>query len=229
MAALAAVPLTACQPTHMDVLVYGDSLTVNAQTANGLTLPGKLVGVRAKSGKALCDWVPGMATDRAVYHPKTVVIALTGNIITCVANDWRLHGAAGAIANYERALRAVRVAYPTEKVIVVGPPASHDLTGRIPFVGNPQLSAMYRRVAPQIHATYSTAADDALTPGHIFAWTRPPLGCPTCRPVTVRTSDGVHLTGAGGKLYGAALLTVPTAPAPTRTSNGVHPTLAGQP
>ena len=59
----------------MDVLVYGDSLTVNAQTANGLTLPGKLVGVRAKSGKALCDWVPGMATDRAVYHPKTVVIA----------------------------------------------------------------------------------------------------------------------------------------------------------
>jgi hypothetical protein len=45
----------------------------------------------------------------------------------------------------------------------------------------------------------------------------------------VRTSDGVHLTGAGGKLYGAALLTVPTPPAPTRTSNGVHPTLAGQP
>ena len=224
IAVLAGVSLTACQPTtHKDVLVYGDSLTVNAQTANGLLLPGRLVGVRAKSGTALCDWVPTMAADRAIYHPETVVIALAGNIITCVADDWRLHGAAGAIANYERALRAVRVAYPTEKIIVVGPPASHDLTGRIPFVGNSQLSAMYRRVAPQIQATYSSAADDALTPGHVFTWTRPPLGCPTCQPVRVRNLDGVHLTTAGGKMPGAALLTVPT-----QTANGVHLTLSGR-
>ena len=51
IAVLAALSLPGCQPTsHTVVLVYGDSLTVNAQTANGLTLPGKLVGVRAKSG-----------------------------------------------------------------------------------------------------------------------------------------------------------------------------------
>jgi len=219
VAILAGVSLTACQPTtHKDVLVYGDSLTVNAQTAGGLTLPGKLVGVRAKSGTALCDWVPTMAADRKTYTPTTVVIAFAGNIITCVANDWRLHGASGAIANYERALRAVRAAYPTEKIIVVGPPACHDLTGRIPFVGNSQLSAMYSSVAPQINATYSSTADDALTPGHVFTWTRPPLGCPACQPVRVRTLDGVHLTTAGGKIYGAALLIGATSTA----STGVH-------
>ena len=214
-AVLAAGSLTACQPLHADVLVYGDSLTVNAQDANGIVAPHTSVAVRAKGGTALCDWVPGMAADRKAYTPKTVVIALAGNVATCVANDWRLHGAAGATANYERALRAVRVAFPTDKIIVISPIAIHDLIGWFPYVGSPQLIAMYKRVTQQINATFSTAADDALTPRHVFTWTRPPLGCPTCRPVTVRTSDGVHLTTAGGKLYGAALLKTPT-----RTATG---------
>ena len=209
IAVLAALSLPGCQPTsHKDVLVYGDSLTVNAETAGVLTLPGKLVGVRAKGATALCDWVPKMAADRKTYTPTTVVIAFAGNVSGCVGTEWLKHGDAGATANYERAMHAVRAAYPTEKIVVVGPPAIYNPTGRIPFLGSAQLSAMYRRVAPQIHATYSSAADDALTPGHVFTWTRPPQGCPTCQPVRVRTLDGVHLTTAGGKIYGAALLTL---------------------
>jgi hypothetical protein len=43
VAVLFCAGLVACQPRHMDVLVYGDSLTVNAQTAHGLNVPGKLV------------------------------------------------------------------------------------------------------------------------------------------------------------------------------------------
>ena len=164
------------------------------------------VAVRAKGGTALCDWVPRMAADRKNYSPKTVVIAFAGNTATCVANDFRRHGAAGATANYERALRAVRTAFPTEKIVVISPIAAHDLIGWFPYPGSPQLAAMYKRVAAEIHATYSLAADNALTPHHVFTWTRPPLGCPACHPVTVRTPDGVHLTTAGGKLYGAALL-----------------------
>ncbi|MGZ4619199.1 MAG: SGNH/GDSL hydrolase family protein [Frankiaceae bacterium] len=190
----------------MDILVYGDSLTVNAQYAGGLVASGESVAVRARVGTALCDWAPGMAADRKDYKPKTVVIAFAGNAATCVADDYHRHGADGATANYERALRTARTAFPTEKVVVISPIAMHDLIGSLPYVGNPQLATMYKRVAAEIYATYSLAADDALTPHHVFAWTRPPLGCPACRPVPVRMPDGVHLTTAGGKLYGAALL-----------------------
>ena len=225
VAVLFCAGLVACQPLHMDVLVYGDSLTVNAQTAHGLNVPGKLVGVRAMGGTALCDWVPAMASDRKLYHPHTVVIAFVGNVATCVANDWRRSGSAAATANYERALRAVRVAYPTEKIVVVGSPAMNDRIRWLFYAGSPQLNAMEKRVASQIRATYTDAADVALSPHHVFVWDRPPLGCPTCRPVRVRTSDGVHLTAAGGRLYGAALLTSPSpspspSPTPTPTPTG---------
>lgn len=119
MVAVAAASLTACQPPHVDILVYGDSLTVNAKDANGLVAKGKTVAVRAWGGTALCDWVPRMPADSRDYHPKTVVIALAGNVATCVANDFRRHGADGATANYERALRAVRRAFPTDRKSVV--------------------------------------------------------------------------------------------------------------
>ena len=112
------------------------------------------------------------------------MIALAGNIATCVANDWRRHGAAGATANYERALRAVRVAFPTEKIIVISPIAIHDLIGWFPYVGSPQLSAMYKRVAaadprhllhgrrrrtdpaPRLHVDPAAAGLPDLSPGH---------------------------------------------------------------
>ena len=112
--------------------------------------------------------------------------------------------------NYEAALRAVRKAYPTERIIVVGAIAAQDRNGWAPFIGNPQLNAMYQRVARQIGATYSPWADFALTPGHVYTDYRPPFPCLVpdtgkCAPVLVRTADGVHLTQEGQRWYGWAL------------------------
>ena len=74
----------------MSVLAYGASLTVNAENAHALNMAGKVVGVQAMGGTALCDRVPFMAGDRKRHHPDTVVIAFLGNAATpCVATEER--------------------------------------------------------------------------------------------------------------------------------------------
>jgi DNA-binding transcriptional LysR family regulator len=205
-AAAAVIALAGCT----DIVVYGDSLTAQSSAQIQTNAGGKSVVVRAGPGTALCDWVPQMAADRATEHPKTVVIAFAGNVGTCVASAWAKGGAAAAVANYEAALRAVRRAYPTERIIVVGAVAARNQPGWAAFVGNPQLNAMYQRVAAQIGATYSPWADWTLTPGHVYADKRPPFPCLAsdtgkCAPVLVRTADGVHLTPEGARWYGWAL------------------------
>ena len=85
----------------------------------------------------------------------------------------------------------------------------HNLpTGFYVFNGNPELVAMYKAVGRQLHMTINTAADDWLTPGHVFVSERPayPSHDPNGPLVTVRLSDGVHLTPAGQLWYGAALI-----------------------
>ncbi|MGZ4618638.1 MAG: SGNH/GDSL hydrolase family protein [Frankiaceae bacterium] len=206
-ATAAVIALAGCT----DIVVYGDSLTVQSTNQIQSNAGGKAVVVHANSGTALCDWVPQMAADRAREHPKTVVIAFAGNVNTCVADAWAKGGPAAALANYEAALRAVRKAYPTERIIVVGAVAAQDRNGWAPFVGNPQLNAMYQRVARQIGATYSPWADWALTPGHVYTDYRPSFPCLVadtgkCAPVLVRTADGVHLTPEGTRWYGWALM-----------------------
>ncbi len=193
-----------------DIVVYGDSLTVQSSAQIQPNAGGKAVVTHAAFGTALCDWVPQMAADRAREHPKTVVVAFAGNVNTCVADAWAKGGAAAAVANYEAALRAVRKAYPTERIIVVGAIAAQNRNGSAPFIGNPQLNAMYQRVAGQIGATYSAWADVALTPGHVYTDKRPAFPClipgtGKCAPVLVRTADGVHLTPEGQRWYGWAL------------------------
>jgi hypothetical protein len=202
----AAVVLSGCT----DILVYGDSLTNESSGQIESSARDKSVVVHAEGGTALCDWVPEMAADRARDHPTTVVIAFAGNIATCVDHAWRTGGPSAAVANYDAALRAVRKAFPTERIIVVGAIAAQDRVGWSPFVGNPQLNAMYRRVAREIGATYSPWADWALTPGHVYVEYRPPFPCLApdtgkCAPVLVRRSDGVHLTPEGQRWYGWAL------------------------
>jgi hypothetical protein len=202
----AAVVLVGCK----DIIIYGDSLAVQSASQALSSAPDKSVVVHAKGGTALCDWVPEMAADRANDMPSTVVIAFAGNIATCVADAWRKDGPAAAVANYEAALRAVRRTFPTERIIVVGAIAATNYTGMFPFIGNPQLNAMYQRVAQEIGATYSPWADWALTPGHVYMDYRPPFPCLVpntgkCAPVLVRAADGAHLTPEGERWYGWAL------------------------
>ena len=189
------------------VVVYGDSLTVQSESAALSTHPGlrERVVFRAAGGTAMCDWVSQAAIDRVALSPKRVVLAFTGNTASCAAAAFRSGGVPGATGLYEVSLREMHAIFHGVPISVVIPPAMHNLeNGWYPYNGNAALVAMYKRVGAELHMTINTRADDWLTPGHVFTATRPAY--PHGPPVLVRLSDGVHLTPAGELWYGAALL-----------------------
>jgi hypothetical protein len=202
------------------LLVYGDSLTVQSKhDAKQIAgTPKYHVIFRAKGGTALCDWVQQAEKDRS-KKPVRVVLAFTGNSATCVRDVYRKGGAPAAIALYETSLRRMRSLYPTVPITIVIPPAMHDRVGWYPLNGDPRLVAMYLRVGAQLHMHVNTDADSWLTPNHVFVQDRPDLE--TGKLVDVRLSDGVHLTPAGERLYGAALLETQTGDL-ARSRNGAH-------
>ena len=190
------------------MLVYGDSLTVLSEPAARLLYRDRYrVVFQAAGGTSICDWTRGAAADKALYHPARVVIAFTGNTATCVAGDYRRGGLDGLVANYRRSLLALRSVYVGTAITVVGSPAmAPQRAGSFwPSNGELGLNLMYRLVCAEYAMHYDSFADDALTPGHRFAWTRPafPGNGP---PVTVRLSDGVHVTPAGALYYAAAFV-----------------------
>lgn len=189
------------------VVIYGDSLTVEAEPAveQLARSSSERVVFRAYGGTAMCDWTAQAARDKVALHPQKVVLAFTGNTASCVSSDFLAHGIPGAVGNYERALTRMRSIYSTESMVVVLAPAMNNLpSGWFPFNGSPALNAMYRQVGNELHISVDSAADNLLTPNHVFSRTRPLT--PGGPPVVVRLGDGVHLTTAGAQLYGRALL-----------------------
>jgi hypothetical protein len=211
-AAVVLVPLVAViylasrGPGKPVVVVYGDSLAVQSEDAAKQLQPdhGERAVFRVKGGTALCDAIPEAAMDRLWLHPARVVVAFTGNTATCARESFASGGAKAAIAFYEKTLRLLRTIYPVEPMTIVIPPAMHDRVGWYPLNGDPRLVAMYERVGAQLHMNINTDADTWLTPGHVFAQNRP--DSVTGKSVEVRLSDGIHLTPAGARWYGAALL-----------------------
>jgi hypothetical protein len=189
------------------VVVYGDSLTVQSEAAARQVHPGRHERVifRARGGTAMCDWVDRARVDVLVHDPAAVVLAFTGNTATCVFDTFRAGGVPAATALYERSLRQFHAIFAGRAISVVIPPAMHNTTnGWFPFNGDPALVAMYERVGRELGMTVNTRADDTLSPGHVFSPVRPAY--PDGPLVTVRLSDGIHLTPAGALWYGAALL-----------------------
>jgi hypothetical protein len=191
------------------LLIYGDSLTVLAEPAITYLYSSKYnVVFRAAGGTAMCDWAPYAAADRIIYKPAQVVLAFTGNVDDCVDADFQRSQLAGVVSNYELNLRLFAQSYAGLPIKVVAPPAMNNTSptyaGWFPYNGNPALLAMYAQVCAQLGLTYSAAADDGLTPGHVYTAMRPAYG--TKAPlVTVRTTDGIHLTPAGTIYYAHAL------------------------
>src|SRR4051794_37286351 len=113
-------------PAPKTVLLYGDSLTVQSAAAVNFlySKAGYDIVYRAAIGTAMCDWLTQAAADRITVHPQRVVLAFSGNtLMPCIAGDFRTGGAAGATANYERALRKMRSFFPTIPMTIVLPPA----------------------------------------------------------------------------------------------------------
>lgn len=201
----AQTPAPTLKPT---LLIYGDSLTVLSEGVVQQLYGAKYHLVfRAEGGTSLCDWTAGAATDRAKDKPVRVVIAFTGNSASCSANDFLEHGVAAWVANYQRALVAMHAVFADLPITVVGSPAMEiprPPGSWYPENGNPALNLMYQETCREYGMRYSSAADDSLTPGHVFVWDRPAYPG-TGPPVKVRTRDGVHLLAAGELYYGAAL------------------------
>ena len=204
---LIAAGITGCQapPTPAPVIVYGDSLTVQSETAATAIHPKEDVIWRAENGTALCDWVTQAKKDAATLHPQRIVLAFVGNSATC-AKAWAEGGDPAATAVYEKALREFRDIWPHTSITVVLPPACHNVKPPYfwPFAGSPMLTAMYRTVGHELGMTINTRADDWLTPHHVYRSMGPAFL--STRRVQLRTSEGVHLTAAGTAWYGAALL-----------------------
>jgi hypothetical protein len=213
------------EPAKPATVVYGDSLTVQAEDAARTFNRGsgyRLI-FRARAGTAMCDWVNRAAVDHVVLHPKRVVLAFTGNTATCAREAFERGGVAGATALYETSLRQMRAAFPTELVTVLIPPATHNLpNGWFPYNGNPALVAMYERVGRELHMDINTDADQWLTPNHVYRAQGPafPHGGTgsTGGTVDLRLSDGVHLTPEGALYYGAALLETHSGAVPLSSS-----------
>ncbi len=131
------------------VVVYGDSLTVQSESAARSLhhADREHVVFRAAGGTAMCDWVARAAVDSVALHPQRVVLAFTGNTASCAAAAFRTGGVAGATALYEMSLREMRAIFRHVPVTIVIPPAMQNLPhGWYPFNGNPALVAMYKRV-----------------------------------------------------------------------------------
>jgi hypothetical protein len=203
LALLPLLALAACGTPPAPVVVYGDSLTVQSESAARFFYPSLNVAWRALGGTAMCDWVAQAANDAAVLHPARVVLAFTGNTATCVSNAYHSGGDVAATTIYEQSLRRMRAIYPHAGISILIPPAMVKSVW-FPFNGSPMLVAMYKRVGTELRMTIDTAADDGLTPGHVFTWYRPQF--PRGPLVLVRSPEGVHLTPAGAAWYGVGLL-----------------------
>ena len=192
------------------VVIYGDSLTVQSEAAVHQldTNPAEEVIFKARGGTAMCDWISQASYDQLALHPTRVVLAFTGNTASCANAVFLQQGVAGTVALYEHSLRQMRAIFPAIPITVVIPPAMHNLAqGWFPFNGNPALVAMYKKVGTELHMIIDTAADDWLTPGHVYSQERPAY--PNGPLIDMRLSDGVHLSPAGEIWYAAALLQRP--------------------
>jgi hypothetical protein len=191
------------------VLIYGDSLAVQTETAVRYLYPHQDIVFRAVNGAKMCDLAPSAAADRLTFKPTRVVLAFTGNTWGCAVPKGVLVGTlAQIVANYERSLREFAASYQGIPLTVVGPPAmkTPGTEGIFPYNGNPALIAMYQRVSAELGLHYSALADDQLTPGHVYTAYRPARGT-TAPRVRVRATDGIHLAPAGEVYYAVALMT----------------------
>ena len=190
------------------LLIYGDSLTVQSANTVHYFYDGQYdVVFRAYGGTAACDWSPLAAGDRNTYHPSRVVIAFTGNTSSCATGTY---GVPGFIQSYRAAVQQFHTAFNGIPIKLVGSPAMNDQDPNRPHSnGIPELNALYKDLSAGganalSNTVYNASADNSLTPNHVFRWSGPQF--PGNGPiVTLRVSDGMHLTADGQTYYGIAL------------------------
>lgn len=200
-AVLAAAVAGCVVPVDARPFVAGDSLTVQAAA----TIPDD-VKVRAWGGTDPCGEQSAIAAAAAL-HPARVVLAYTGNALSPqLISARRFYGDFGVGQLYADCIRAIRARIPAGVPLVVTAAVAcrTQSSNGSPIVnaylqtavgGGRYLSGVPVTRLP--NTRYSTALDDRLTPRHVYR-TADAGG-------VLRTPDGVHLTGYGGRVYGTVL------------------------
>src|SRR3954470_1751052 len=192
---------TACQP-----IVEGDSLVFNAvYPVNNITG----ATVFANIGHDACQDQQQIISESNSKKPDRLVLAYTGTYgSSFILPAWNWLGVWGVGQRYADCYRAIRARIPAATQLIIVKPLACLGQERDPH-GNPVV-AEYMRVAvlggrypsgtvvgALPNSRWSTAVDERMTPGHVFRWGD--------AGGVMRTSDGLHLTLYGGRVYGQVL------------------------
>jgi hypothetical protein len=200
------------------VVLYGDSLAVEAQEAFRLAVSGDgraEVLVRIFGGTAICDFFETMRADLAAVAPDVVVMEFSGNSVTPCVNHEPISGELFDQRYAADAASVMELYQPLGiPVYWIGTPVPRDPTPA-PTVDRARLRTMYSELPDRYPgAHYVDAAQSVLREG-AYTEALPCLFFEPCEsfadPVTgepanrVRSPDGIHfcpvaLTGdaAGG-------------------------------
>ncbi|MBX6387931.1 MAG: hypothetical protein IRZ08_02830 [Frankia sp.] len=213
------IVLRACLPTGARVLVWGDSLMVEAQDAfrEAAAKEGAhAVELRIWSGTAPCNFlgeVPQVIED---FQPTVAVIAFSGNTPDCVAGRDKLTAYREDVTAMARQLSAAGV-----RVVLVEAPTSRVDADAIDDAGLTPLGRLWYQIAAEVDNTSVLRAGLAVTDGGRFTESLPCQPDEPCGPdgrVVVRSPDGVHFCpereqpgqacevySAGARRYGEAI------------------------
>lgn len=198
---LMAVGVVACTP-HVE----GDSLVLNASYptnyVTGATVKGNVGHDPCQDEQEIIDTANSKQPDR-------LVLAYVGNFYSAqVRPAYDALGSLGLARRYADCFRDIRSKIPAATQLVVGAviaagPGNSPRGDKIinQFVrpailgGTYPLSSTY--VAPLPNARYTTALDDRMTPGHVYR--------AGDSGGTLRSTDRLHLTTYGSKVYGGVL------------------------
>lgn len=196
----------------LDLAVVGDSFI--EQSRDQILALAEADGLRADvmgfGGSAICSWDPQI-DQLAEDPPKILVLSFAGNDIpkpeNCFNSTDQPYGPEGAADRYRDDLDDVLAMFPDSQVYVVPPPPIRDAKFEAQAVA---MRAMYRE-AIEDHdglrlidvATTLDPDDEGFVPTlPCEEWD----DCPATGEVTVRKTDGIHLTPAGAERYARAVI-----------------------
>lgn len=182
------VPTPSPKPAVRPVQVYGDSLVVQARAqvrgAQVLSFPGTNV----------CDWL-GQMKQHAAANPRRVVLVFSGNMWSQI-KGYKAYGVLYPATEQAKCIAKVRQIFPASTQLVVYSPVACK-SEAVPNGSRAFAYFWYLTARTLPNTVWSTAADDALTPGHVYRQA-------DARGL-LRAPDGVHLAGAGFAVFGGAI------------------------
>jgi hypothetical protein len=187
-----AIVLRGYLPQSPRVVVYGDSLMVEAQEdfrAAADQAGAHAILMKMWSGTAPCNWLGDVPTTIRDFQPTVAVIAFSGNRSECMSGRDFLGGYRADVT----AMVDQLVAGGVEVRLVEAPPRAGedvDATGRTP------LDQVWARIAAATPHVSVIRAGQAVSDHGRFSATLPCDPGEPCGPdgrVVVRAPDGVHL------------------------------------